>query len=268
MSFLCSNLIHIKKLKITYREQGLGEPCVFLHGLAGNSKSWKYQFDAFSHKKKVIAWDAPGYGGSDCVAPNVEAYSHTLMEFLDALGLAKIHLVGHSMGGIVASYFAGTYPDRIKRLILSCTHIGNGMKKGLPLSKAYADRIRSLLNDPKEVYGEKRAQAMLNPGVHKRAFSLASKIASETRPEGLEAAARVVQETENSLLVKNIMCPVTIICGENDPVVSRSRTYQLQSLVSQSILKIVPSSGHAPYLEFPTVFNQFIEMSLSEQKDP
>jgi pimeloyl-ACP methyl ester carboxylesterase len=264
MSFLCSKVIHIKELKITYREQGVGEPCIFLHGLAGNSKSWKYQFDAFSHQKKIIAWDAPGYGGSDCVTPNVDAYSNTLVAFLNALDLSKIDLVGHSMGGIVASYFASRYPNRIKRLILSCTHIGNGMKKGLPLSKAYADRINSLLNDPKEVYGEKRARAMLTPSAHKGAFSLASKIASETRPEGLEAATRVVQETDNSSLVKNLMCPVTIICGENDPVVSRSRTHQLQSLVSHSILKVVPSSGHAPYLEFPTVFNQFIKMSLSE----
>jgi hypothetical protein len=76
---------------------------VFVHGLLGNSQSWAFQYQHFARTHRVIAWDAPGFGQSDMVEPSLDAYVSALRDFLDTFGEQPIDLVGHSMGGTVAS---------------------------------------------------------------------------------------------------------------------------------------------------------------------
>jgi Alpha/beta hydrolase family len=89
--------------KLSYRSDGAGRALVFLHGLLGNSQSWAFQYQHFARTHRVIAWDAPGFGQSDMVEPSLDAYVSALRDFLDTFGEQPIDLVGHSMGGTVAS---------------------------------------------------------------------------------------------------------------------------------------------------------------------
>ena len=75
---------------ITYLEAGQGEPLVLLHGIGSGSASWTAQIEKYSSDYRVVAWDAPGYGGSDPVGPMAPAatdYAARLEAFLDALGI-------------------------------------------------------------------------------------------------------------------------------------------------------------------------------------
>src|SRR3546814_12702323 len=100
--------------RIGFREAGTGtDVLVLLHGLGGNSLSWESQFDHLANHRRVIAWDSPGYGGSDDLpmpAPDPDDYVEALRTFLDAMGIARADLLGHSMGGVVAARFAARWP--------------------------------------------------------------------------------------------------------------------------------------------------------------
>ncbi len=94
---------------IAWREAGDGAPLVLLHGLGSSSKSWVAQYDGLATGRRVIAWDCPGYGGSEDLAaarPSVADYAVALTHLLDALSLDDVDLLGHSMGGAHAGRFA------------------------------------------------------------------------------------------------------------------------------------------------------------------
>src|SRR3546814_13492391 len=90
--------------RIGFREAGTGtDVLVLLHGLGGNSLSWESQFDHLANHRRVIAWDSPGYGGSDDLpmpAPDPDDYVEALRPFLDAMGIARADRPGHSTGEI------------------------------------------------------------------------------------------------------------------------------------------------------------------------
>ena len=115
--------------RLTYRETGEGKKrqnLLFLHGLLGNAKSWSYQFQdrSLGQNYRLMAWDAPGFGGSDLVEAHIDAYLAALAEFVDHVAEGPIFLVGHSMGGTLAARYAARYPEQVRRLVLSCTHPG------------------------------------------------------------------------------------------------------------------------------------------------
>lgn len=99
---------------LSFRACGEGETLIFLHGILGSSKAWPFQFAAFSPRYRVMAWDAPGYADSALVPAEIDAFVLMLHEWVQHCGAEKVFLVGHSMGGTVASRYAARYPERVK----------------------------------------------------------------------------------------------------------------------------------------------------------
>jgi len=252
--------------KLTYLDAGQHSdhrtPLVFAHGLAGASQSWLRQFEAFADTNRVIAWDTPGYGGSDCVDSNADIFAAKLAELLDSLGIDEIYLTGHSMGGIVAGRFAGQYPERVKALVLSCTFLGGLQPVGLPLSKGYQSRIDDLNRLPGEQYGRERAPNMVAPDTPTDVLNMVAKIAGGTTPAGMESAARMLQEADNRPFLEMLSMPVTVLEGELDPVISADRTGELAALIPGAKKVTLPGAGHAPYLEKPEDYNAAIRQAF------
>src|SRR4051794_7428973 len=94
----------IDGLTVSWREAGQGEPLVLVHGIGGHSGSWQHQLASFARDHRVIAWDAPGYGGSDTLPAarlTADGYAAFLAALLRKLDVHRPHLVGHSLGSIV-----------------------------------------------------------------------------------------------------------------------------------------------------------------------
>ncbi len=84
-------------------EQGSGEAVVFLHGIGGDAGCWQPQLDHFGKRRRAIAWDMPGYGRSALLDPmTFPALADALLRLLDSLKIERAHIVGHSVGGMVA----------------------------------------------------------------------------------------------------------------------------------------------------------------------
>lgn len=103
-------------------EQGSGPPVVLVHGFAGSTFDWEEHLLApLARTHRVIALDLLGMGWSaraDDLAYGYDLWSRQLVATLDALGLARATLVGHSLGGALATIVAGEHPERVERLVL------------------------------------------------------------------------------------------------------------------------------------------------------
>ncbi len=141
-----SQFFDAKGVKIHYLIEGTGEPVVLIHGLDSSARiNWQAPgtIDALAKDHEVIALDLPGYGQSD-KPPEPTAYGQQWVEdvilLLDHLKLQKAHIVGYSMGGVVALKLIAEHPDRV----LSGTLGGMGwLQEGSVLQKIWA-RMRSL----------------------------------------------------------------------------------------------------------------------------
>ncbi|QPF86112.1 alpha/beta hydrolase [Bradyrhizobium genosp. L] len=249
---------------LSFRSQGDGEAVVFLHGLLGSSKSWAFQFAQLSQNYRVIAWDAPGFGQSALVDASIDAYVEALREFVAYVCGPTISLVGHSMGGTVATRFAAWFPERVSRLVLSCSHAGYGEPETAPMPEKFENRMREFHAIGPAAYGVNRARDLLPASVPVSVFGHAAEIASEINPEGLRRATRMLQRADNRPLLPTLNMPVLILTGEMDTDVRPNLKADLLRLTHASRHVEMPGLGHAPYLQAPDYYSGLIAGFLSE----
>jgi pimeloyl-ACP methyl ester carboxylesterase len=107
-------------LSVHYVEEGHGPATALIHGLGGFAESWRHNIPELARHSRVIALDLPGFGrsGKPRRAYTAGFLARALDGFLRALGVEQVRLVGHSLGGVVASRYALEYPGRVERLAL------------------------------------------------------------------------------------------------------------------------------------------------------
>ena len=110
-------------VRLYYEEAGSGYPVVLVHEFAGDLRSYETQMRYFSRRYRCILFNARGYPPSD-VPNDFERYSQArarddIRAVLDALGLAKAHVVGISMGGFATLHFGFAYPNRASALVVA-----------------------------------------------------------------------------------------------------------------------------------------------------
>lgn len=241
---------------LSFRSCGKGETIIFLHGILGSSKAWPFQFAAFAANYHVMAWDAPGYADSALIPADIDAFEQMLHELVLTCGDKKVSLVGHSMGGTVASRYAARHPERIKNLVLSCTHPGYGAPESAPSSEKLEKRLKELAEIGREAYGKNRAKDLLPfPDVPAAVLDYAAEIAAGTNLEGLRRATRMLQLADNRPLLPLLKMPTLILTGEKDTVVQPQLKADLLALVPYTQHIEMPGLGHAPYFQAPDYYN-------------
>lgn len=111
--------IDVGGVKTAYRRQGAGEPLLFLHG-AGLTRRWFPFYEELSKGADLVAPEHPGFGDSE-LPDTMSDFTDLALHYADllkALGLERVHLVGHSFGGWIAAAFASIYPEKVQRLTL------------------------------------------------------------------------------------------------------------------------------------------------------
>jgi pimeloyl-ACP methyl ester carboxylesterase len=245
--------------RLSYREAGGGPALVFLHGMNGGALSWGYQFAQFAGRCRVVAWDAPGYGESDPIPPSTQGYAETLLAFLAAIECRRAVVVGHSMGGMVAARAAAVPGETIEKLVLSCTHAGQGDLEDAPMSRRYDARVAERAELGAVEYGRLRATKMMAPTATPEAIEIATRIAADADLARQRNAYRMLQCTDNRAVLPTLRQPRLIIAGGRDPVVSNARREEFRALCPDARYAMIDASGHAPYIETPDRYNALIE---------
>jgi pimeloyl-ACP methyl ester carboxylesterase len=242
--------------QIAYRETGTGQTLFFLHGMNGNSKSWENLFYSLSSSFRVIAWDAPSFGGSDVFGDNIEEYKNAAKALIETLKLKKIILIGHSMGGLIASQLAYDNDVSVSGLILSSTHLGFGCKKGEPLMERYANRLKTFSTKLSDIdYAMERAQRNTPEGTSESVTKFLANVALDIRKESIRDGGRMSQETDNTNICKDLKVPVLILSGGKDTVISTEMHASLIAALPRAHKVVFPKAGHASFAEYPDQFN-------------
>ena len=249
-------------LNISYRFQKLDDelPILFLHGFNGNSKSWAYQFLHFKNKRSVIAIDAPGFGKSDSADFTMYMIAKLVINLLNNLGIKKLDLVGHSMGGMLAQIISAEFGKIVNKVVLSCTHKGYALPPLSPLRKPYSQRLedRKILSD--EAFGQLRIKKMLPDLENEEIFSFLSSISKEITEASIKCGGMAMQQLDTSKHLSKLNQPCLILKGSKDIVVSNERSNNLEKSLPHAKVIEISNVGHAPYCEDASSFNKAIEV--------
>lgn len=114
----------IGEIELYYEEHGSGEPLLLIMGLAADSQAWVFQVPAFSEQFRTITFDNRGVGrSSKPVGPySIHQMADEAAALLDHLQIESAHVVGVSMGGMIAQELILRHPGRVRRLVLACTY--------------------------------------------------------------------------------------------------------------------------------------------------
>lgn len=128
-----ASVVEVLGHRMRYLTSGQGEPVVLLHGLADNAEAWGRILPALASQYRVFAPDLLGCGVSDkpAIDYSLSAQATYLQHFMDAVGVERAIIVGHSLGGALALHLYMRYPERVARLALIAS---GGMGRELPLS--------------------------------------------------------------------------------------------------------------------------------------
>ncbi len=237
---------------------------VFLHGYNGNSKSWAYQFNYFKNKFSLIAIDFPGFGGSEAMSnPDMFKVSGLIHRALKSINVDRFSLVGHSMGGMLAQIISTNFSDSLEKLILSCTHTGYALDYKHPLREPYLKRLEQRKKMSDLEYGKLRVKKMLPKLEEKNIFKFLAKISEEITEESILCGGTAMQILNTKNLLNKINCPCLILTGSDDIGVSKEKSSFLINQITHSLHQEIQGTGHAPYCEDHTEFNNIVNTFLS-----
>ena len=243
---------------ISYRETGAGRALVFLHGIGSSSASWLNQFETLKGYR-LIAWDAPGYGGSDFLSeasPLPGHYAEALHSFLDRLLLKDIVLVGNSLGCLMAGAFAAAHPERVRSMLLLGPAGGYGDLADREAK--LAERLRQLDELGPEGLAEQRSPTLVAKGSPPIALELVRWSQRRVRPQGYRQAVYCLAQGQLVADAKRYGKKVLVACGAEDVITPEAGCKAVARAFPRGEYRSLPGIGHAPHVEAPKLINELI----------
>ena len=244
--------------------KGRGDVVLFLHGVGGGAQSWYPQINSFALKYQAAAWNMPGYGKSILHSgmsfPDLAA---ALLALLDARGWTKIHLVGHSMGGMVAQEFAVDHQDRLHSLTLSATSPAFGRPDGDFQKKFIDARLAPLaaggtMADLARELVETMMSAEADPNGRQLAYDCMANVPANT----YRAAVECIVSFEQRANLPNIQVPTLVLAGEADTNAPAPMMEKMAAKIPGARFVCLPELGHLANLEDPLAFDAALSAFL------
>jgi pimeloyl-ACP methyl ester carboxylesterase len=246
--------------RIAYLDEGNGEVLLLVHGLSGSSSSWTKVMPKLARKYRVIAPDLLGHGQSD--KPHCDytpaTFARLLRDLLDALGIDKVTVVGHSLGGGVAMTFAARYRDHCRRLVLvNSGGFGSEVTALLRMaSLPGAGFVLPVIAAGRAIWtGGASARNGLPDRDDRRVFLRT--LRSVVNHRGQAASALDCLHHLADL-------PTQIIFGDNDRVIPVAHAHTAHSLLPGSRLHIISGAGHDPQMQHPDTVADLIDDFVGE----
>ncbi|MHC1730025.1 MAG: alpha/beta fold hydrolase [Syntrophobacteraceae bacterium] len=113
-------MIKVRDVTLYYEINGEGQPLLFIHGLGLSTRDWEKQVDFFSRHYRVVTYDIRGHGRSEKpLGPySIRQFADDATAFIQSLSIAPVHIVGLSMGGMIAFQMAVSTPELVKTLVI------------------------------------------------------------------------------------------------------------------------------------------------------
>lgn len=224
--------------KLVYRVLGSGPPVVLVHGLSGSGHWWKRNIAEFAQHFSVYVVELVGYGNNRSWRPvKIETTAEALARFVATLPGGRAHLVGHSMGGHIATHLAARFPERVDRLVLASA---SGMVN--------TNLVKMALRLP----GEGR----------RAAFDFAPVLAFDALragPLNLLLSTLDILSNDVSDALATIAAPTLLVWGTNDVLVPLAvGEAVLKHLPPGTRLELIEGAGHVVMWDRADEFNRHV----------
>ncbi|HMO58581.1 MAG TPA: alpha/beta hydrolase [Roseiflexaceae bacterium] len=256
------SIIVIDQQVVHYEIIGRGRPVLFLHGWLG---SWRYWFPTMSvigRQFRTYSFDFWGFGDSRRTTTDetIQNYSDQVIRFLDELGIDKVPLVGHSMGGMVALKTAIDHPDRISSVAAV----------GAPIVGSSLSPLLKLTRQPQVAYAFARLPwlrrfmfrhflgATRDPAVHE-VLDDSVKASSTT----LNRAVVSMGNTDLRPELAQLCVPTLIVHGSRDEIVNPDQV-RLFTNHPLAQVELIRNSRHFPFLDEPDLFHDLLLRFLNQ----
>ncbi|NJP05733.1 MAG: alpha/beta hydrolase [Chloroflexaceae bacterium] len=289
--FVALQQIQLPHGRIVYREGGNGFPMIALHGWGASSSYWQWSIHALEQSCHIYAPDLPGYGASPplMLPQGAMQMARLVIDFADALGIEQFDVNGHSFGAGVALYLAAYWPQRVRKVVLTCFGTFGGEVEYLLINQIYYQTaMTSLLSAP----WISLTQPFWRPWVWSWQCWMASLSSmplvtrSISQPffyqipdnddllrEGYLEFVLMDQwtsfESVNSLgdpalrkAMQAIAQPTLLIGGRQDVVMPFASLEDAHKIIPNSTLVCIDGCGHVPMVEQPDTYNRLVENFL------
>lgn len=255
----------------SYLRTGSGHPVILVHGVGMNAAFWRPQIRALAASHDVIAFDMLGHGGSP-LPPDparLEDYADQLLALMDALGLERADLVGHSMGALVVLGFALGHLSRVGRLVAL-----NGVYKRTPAQRASVRERVVRLEAGADGDGNRATLARwfgdpVPPPLCETAEWVDAALSS-VNPLGYARTYRLFAEADGALAgrLAGLSMPTLFMTGELDPNSTPEMSRAMAEQAPHGRAVVLPGERHMMSLASPDRVNAVLSEFLLAEPDP
>lgn len=240
------------KVEINYATEGSGPPITLVHGVGANLESWDTIAAILSRQYQVIRLDLRGHGRSSRIETcRLDDFLDDVSLVLDTLGIARTHLVGFSLGGMIAQAYVLAHPERVDRLALISAVAGRTEQERANL-QARARKVREEGIVSVVAAAEDR---WFTKGFREKHPEIVARRLEELKANdhrSYSAAYTVFAEGDVGPRLHEIRHPTLVVTGEHDVGSNTRMARYMHEAIPGSSLHILPNLKHSVLLEAPT----------------
>ena len=233
-------------MRIAWEAQGAGEPVLLIHGLGYGRWGWEPVAEPLAQRFRLLLFDNRGIGASE-IPPGpytARAMAEDAVSVLDEAGVESAHVVGTSLGGMVAQELALGWPDRVERLVLACTTPGGA--DAYPLPERTLALIAEAPTLPQDVALRRFVENALGLGAPQELIDriVVHRLASPPDPAGWAAQAAAGASFDAFGRLGEIAAPALVLHGTEDGVVDPRNAELLAERIPGARVHLIPDRGH------------------------
>ncbi len=252
-----------ENLDIYYEIIGQGEPLVMIRGIGSNVDHWYEQVPILSKKYQLLVFDNRGIArssdpGGSFSTKDMAADTIALME---AMGIKKAHVLGYSMGGMIAQELALAYPEKINGLILVATDCGISLRiKARPeYSRLFSEMIRLGTNEAKTaaagcLFAKQTFES--RPNIIERYAEVSLRFPAPQKT--LERQWEAITRHDACDRLQNITAPTLAITGSEDVLIPPENSRVLAERIPDARVRSIDGGGHLFVVEQAQQFNEAV----------
>jgi 3-oxoadipate enol-lactonase len=242
-------------IELHYERYGSGEPILLLHGLGSSTLDWELQITALSEQYQVVVADFRGHGQSDKPAGpySIAGFAADIANLITQLGLGPMHVVGISMGGMVAFQLAVDAPEQVRSLVI----INSGPEFPSHTLKAklvIQSRLLMLKFMGMRRLGTAIAKRLFPAPEHESLRHMFVDRFSINDPRAYEDSVRAIAKFSVAERLDRIRCPVLVVASDRDYTPVSAKQAYLPRIASAKLI-VIRDAGHACTLDQPDEVN-------------
>ncbi len=263
--------VQVRGIQIAYNIDGRGEPVVLIGGFTMVKESWELQVAELAKHFRVITFDNRGVGETTVPKErfSIAEMAADTVGLMDALGIDSAHVVGVSMGGLIAQTLALDHPDRVKKVVLGCTTHGGrhavqpqkevmqllakASDPSVPVEEAVRMRLPTIL-----------AERFIREEPERLEEFVRTSVQHWPTPEGAAGQMGALSVFNVKKRLGEIRCPVLVITGAEDRMMPAENSRLLAEGIEGAEQYLVEGAGHSFFFEKPDGVNRVLIDFLSK----